>query len=80
MRRTVLDHFPQDVFKQLDEPDMIDEPDLDTYVFIRCMEDVLIDNANDKSPPEMQEKGSVLIVRYSRIRDLFLEHKVELLI
>ena len=80
LRATVLDHFPQDVFKQLDEPEMIDEPDLETYIFIRCKEDVLIDNATDNTQPDWHEKGTVLIVRYSRIRELLLENKVELLV
>jgi hypothetical protein len=82
LNRTVLDHFPQgdgEVFKKIDEPDMIDEPNLETYVFIKCRDDVLIDNATDNTPPDMHEKGSVLIVQYSRIRDLFLDKKVELL-
>ncbi|GKY93076.1 hypothetical protein MPSEU_000275900 [Mayamaea pseudoterrestris] len=79
LRKTVLDHFPQEVFKQLDEPEMIDEPDLETYIFVRCKEDVLVDNATDNTPPDWHVKGTVLIVRYSRIRDLYLENKVELL-
>jgi hypothetical protein len=58
---------------------MIDEPDLETYLFVRCKDEVLIDNTMDNTPPDLHEKGSTLIVRYSRIRDLFLEGKVELL-
>jgi hypothetical protein len=74
-RRTVLDHFPQDVWKKLDEPEMIDSPDLDTYVFIRTKESVLIDEET-----ALHEAGTSLIVQYNRVRDLFLKGKVELLV
>jgi DNA replication complex GINS protein SLD5 C-terminus len=70
---TVTDHFPQDVWKQLDAPDMIDEPDLDQFVFLKCLEDLTIDD--DKH----HTAGTCLIVRYQRIRDLLLEGKVELM-
>jgi hypothetical protein len=42
-RRKVTGHFPQEIWKKLDEPEMIDAPDLDTYVFIRTKESGLID-------------------------------------
>ena len=74
LRRTVLDHFPQDVWKKLDEPEMIDEPDLDTYVFVQTKEHLTIPDSLDS-----YKAGTSLIVRYSRIRDLFLQGKVELL-
>lgn len=73
LRRTVLDHFPQDVWKKLDEPDMIDEPDLETYVFIRTKDNVEIDEV-------AAEAGSSYIVQYDRVRDLFRKGKVELLV
>jgi hypothetical protein len=76
LRRTVLDHFPQDAWKKLDEPDMIDQPDLETYVFIRTKEDVEIED----NEPFFAEAGSSLIVQYSRVRDLYLKGKVELLV
>jgi hypothetical protein len=80
LRRTVLDHFPQDVWKQLDAEDMIDEPDMNTYVFIKAKEYVTIDNGTEDNPDlQAHEEGACLIVRYSRIRDLLLEEKVELL-
>jgi hypothetical protein len=74
MRCTVLDRFPQDVWKKLDEPEMIDQPDLDTYVFIKCISDVVIPAEEHRSVA-----GTFLIVRYSRVRDFILEGKVELL-
>lgn len=80
MNRTVLDHFPQDAWKQLDAPEMIDEPDLDTYVFIKTRENVVIDNGMEYDPGLHQHAaGTCLIVRYKRIRELLLDEKVELL-
>ena len=80
LHRTVLDHFPQDAWKKLDSPEMIDEPDLDTYVFIKTKDDVAIDNGTPDNPDFQQhDKGTCLIVRYSRIRDLFVQGKVQLL-
>lgn len=81
MRRTVTDHFPQDAWKKLDEPEMIDEPNLDTYVFVRSKEDVSIENGTEENPdPQQHDAGACLIVRYSRIRNLVLEGKLELLV
>lgn len=84
MCRTVLDHLPQDVWKNLDEPGMIDEPDLETYVFIKTKENVSIlvgndDDGDDEPMLQQHEAGSCLIVRYNLIRDLFMDDKVELL-
>jgi hypothetical protein len=80
LNRTVLDHFPQDVWKKLDDPEMIDEPDLDTYVFIKTRENVVIDSGTEDNPGLQQHAaGTCLIVLYKRIRDLLLEEKVELL-
>lgn len=79
LHRTVLDHFPQEAWKKLDAPEMIDEPDLDAYVFVRTKERVIVDrDAIDDEDPH--EKGTCLIVRYARVRDLFLQDKVELLL
>ena len=80
LRATVTDHFPQDVWKQLDAPDMIDEPDLDEFVFLKCLQNIMIDDGTaDKPNVQQHEIGTCLIVRYNRIRDLYLEGKVELM-
>ena len=80
LRTTVLDHFPQDVWRKLDEPEMIDEPTLDTHVFIKAKETVDINMGTKENPVLRQHpEGSCIIVQYSWIRDLFLEGKVELL-
>ena len=42
-RRTVLDHLPKEAWKKLDEPDMIDSPDLEQFVFCRVVDTVSID-------------------------------------
>jgi DNA replication complex GINS protein SLD5 C-terminus len=99
LHKTVLDHFPpQQVWKTLDAPEMIDEPDLSTYVFCRSKEDVTIadgDGDGDRAHPIRYDDtddfdrdaaasyraaaGVCLIVRYSRVRNLFLQGKIELL-
>lgn len=80
LNRTVLDHFPQDVWKKLDAPEMIDEPDLDTYVFCKVKDDVAIDNGTvDRPNLQQHSEGTCLIVRYNKIRELLLEERVELL-
>ena len=75
LRKTVLDRFPQDAWKKIDDPDMIDEPSLETYAFIHTLDDVLIDGEEEHS-----EADSSLIVQYHRVRDLYLKGKVELLV
>jgi GINS complex subunit 4 len=97
LHKTVLDHFPpQQVWKTLDAPEMIDEPDLSTYVFCRSKEDVtIVDGDRDQAHTSRYDDtddfdrdaaasyraaaGACLIVRYSRVRDLFLQGKIELL-
>jgi GINS complex subunit 4 len=80
LKRTVLDHFPQEVWKKLDEPEMIDEPDLDTYVFIKTRENVVIDSGTEDNPGLRQHApDTCLIVLYKRIQKLLMDKKVELL-
>ncbi len=42
-RRTVLNHLPKEAYRKLDEPEMIDAPDLEQFVFCRVLETVQID-------------------------------------
>jgi hypothetical protein len=82
LRSNVLDHFPQDVWKQLDAPDMIDEPDLGTYVFAKVngKEEVFVDMGTPDDPNVMSfSSGDSLIVRYERVRELCLAGKVTLM-
>ncbi len=46
MRRSVLDQIPKDLWKKLDEPHMIERPNLDNYVFCEVVheEGVVINN------------------------------------
>ena len=46
MQRSVTDHLPKEAWKKLDDPEMIDRPNLDTYVFCKVVDDegVIIDN------------------------------------
>lgn len=73
LHRTVLDHFPQDAFKNLYEPNMIDKPNLDQYVFVTCTKDTKIRPAAEK------KAGDYLIVRYGQIRENYLRGEVEML-
>mmetsp|Transcript_2120 Transcript_2120/g.3129 ORF Transcript_2120/g.3129 Transcript_2120/m.3129 type:complete len:283 (+) Transcript_2120:86-934(+) len=84
-KRTVLDHLPKDAWKKLDDPGMIDSPDLNKFVFCRVLhERVEIDNTlegEEKDDMNIQEhqQGACLIVRYGAIKSLLSEEKVELL-
>ena len=73
---TVTNHFPKPVWMQLDAPDMIDEPDLDKFVFLRCLDDIVLDDGDES---QMHAAGTCLIVRYRRVRDHCLQGKVELM-
>ena len=42
-KRTVLNHLPKEAWKKLDEPEMIDSPALEQFVFCRVVENVQID-------------------------------------
>ena len=39
MQRSVTDHITKDAWKKLDEPEMIERPNLDSYVFCRVIVD-----------------------------------------
>mmetsp|Transcript_10386 Transcript_10386/g.9997 ORF Transcript_10386/g.9997 Transcript_10386/m.9997 type:complete len:96 (+) Transcript_10386:88-375(+) len=95
MRRTVLTHLPNGGnWDKMDEPQMIDKPNLDSYVFCRISETVELDNhkglegviPDDDEDEELggsiqeHQSGSYLFVRYAVIRDLVLEGKAELLL
>lgn len=81
MRRTVLDHIAKVAFRNLDEPEMVDSPDLDQYVFVKVKEKAVIDTGTeDDSFPEEHQAGKTLITRYSVVRDSFAQGKVELLL
>lgn len=95
MRKSVLNHLPKGGnWDTLDEPNMIDAPNLDTYVFCRILETVELDNhkdlnlANqdddddDDDDDRIQEhpSGSYLFVRYAVIRDEVLAGKAQLLL
>lgn len=91
-RRTVLDHLPKEAWKKLDEPEMIDSPNLDDFVFCRALETVQIDASDGGEDGEENEEedggdlvqefqaGASLIAMYGTVRDLVLEGKIELLI
>ena len=83
--RTVLDHLPKEMWRVLDEPEMIDRPNLDQFVFCRIKETVEIDNFDPLGQEEQDDLniqehvvGSCLIARYSAIQDLMFQGKIEL--
>lgn len=86
--RSVLDHFPKKPWRKLDEPEMIDRPNMDRFVFCKALETVEINNHDPLSGEEQQSEfniqehqtGECLIVRYNAIRELVLEGKVEILL
>lgn len=90
MRRSVTNHIPKGAWKSLDSNEMIERPDLDTYVFAEIVSDdaVEIDNycgldINEEEEAEGRyqsyEPGDKLFLRYRCIRELILQGKVELL-
>jgi GINS complex subunit 4 len=90
-RRTVLNHLPKEAWKKLDEPEMIDSPNLEEFVFCRVLERIQIDIREDNlgededgggdmiDTIQEHEAGAVLIVMYKSIRELVFDGKVELL-
>jgi hypothetical protein len=70
---TVLDHIPNNVWKTLDRPEMVDEPDLSCYVFARVHEEPIF------AAGENFEAGTCVIAPYDKLRPFLLERKVELL-
>lgn len=90
MRRSVTNHFPKDIWKSLDSNQMIERPDLDTYVFAEIVSEDAVEidnycglNINEEEETEERyrsyEPGDKLFLRYRCIRELILQGKVELL-
>jgi len=91
MCRSVTDHIPKEGWKKLNEPSMIDRPNLDNYVFCRVAHEdgviindykgtgIEIDDANEDEPYPHYGVGSCLFVRYGAIRDLVSEGKIDLI-
>ena len=94
-QRTVLNHMPAEGWKKLDDPEMIDSPDLEQFVFCRALEPIEIDvsgepNVLNEAEEEDDEDdygdnlqahpaGAFLIVMYKKVRELITEGKVQLL-
>jgi hypothetical protein len=92
MCRSVTDHIPKEAWRKLDEPSMIERPNLNNYVFCEVVheEGVVIDNhkgmdidqdeeLNGVEPERHYDPGSYLFARYGVVRDLVSEGKVDLL-
>lgn len=82
-----MNHISKEALRNLDDPGMIDKPNLDQYVFIKVKDEpVEINNGtngddDDDDQPEIEQHtpGTCLIARYNTIRSLFQQGKVELL-
>lgn len=72
LHQTVLDHVPE-AWQSLDEDNMIDKPDYDSYHFWLVNEMIEVDEVE-------QDVGSTLVAKYTAMRDFMRENKVELLI
>lgn len=70
LQKTVTNHFPQEAWKRLDEPEMIEKPRLDEYVMVRVFEDCTLRKGSEEA--RTLEEGSNLIVNYREVRT-FLE-------
>ena len=91
METNVTNHFPKEIFSKLNEPEMIDHPDLDSFVFCQVVDraGVQLDKYTDfpkvgeeddyDRVSELYNEGSCLFLRYALIKDLVLEGKVILL-
>jgi DNA replication complex GINS protein SLD5 C-terminus len=72
--RTVLDYIPKEAWRKLDNPEMIDKPDFNRFVFCKVLKnDVEIDDQN-------HSQGSYLIARYETIQSHVIENQIELLL
>jgi GINS complex subunit 4 len=90
MRRSVTNHIPKEAWQSLDVDEMIERPDLDSFVFAENVseETVEIDQYIGLNIEEDEEEGDryvschpgkKIFVRYRCIRGLISEHKVQLL-
>lgn len=90
--RTVTDHLRKEAWKKLDEPEMIDRPNLDTFVFCKVVdkEGIVVDNwegltinAEEEDEDDLRRQdfstGAHIFVRYRVVRELVQEGKVDLL-
>mmetsp|Transcript_4641 Transcript_4641/g.8903 ORF Transcript_4641/g.8903 Transcript_4641/m.8903 type:complete len:304 (+) Transcript_4641:60-971(+) len=87
LERTVTDHFPKELWKRIDESDMIPRPDLDTFVFCKVIDEEGIvlndykgmDSLSQDENEQHKSAGDTLFVRFQTIRDFVEQGKVELL-
>ena len=72
LHQTVLDHIPP-AWQRLDEANMIDQPDYESYHFWLVHETIGVDELD-------QEEGNTLVAKYTAMRDFMRDNKVELLL
>lgn len=74
LNRTVLNYIQQDAFKQINESNMIDQPNLDQYVFIKSISDEV------QIGDSQLNQNDFFIVRYNQIRNHYNRGEVEMLL
>ena len=75
LQTTVTDHFPQEAWKRLDEPEMIEEPNLDQYVMVRVLED----GTWPRGSEELLSEGDKVVIQYDTIRGFLESGAMELI-
>jgi len=73
MKQTVTNSIPT-AWKELDEPEMIDQPDHEGYHFWLVREDIVDRDSNE------HEAGSCLVAKYLDMKDNMEDNRVKLLI
>lgn len=68
----MTNHFPQEAWRRLDEPEMIEEPNIDQYVMVKVLEDSTLGK-------QVLNEGSTFIVCYREIRSLLASGAVKLI-
>lgn len=77
LETTVTNHFPQEAWRRLDEPEMIEQPDTDQYVVVKVIQDSTL--RKETPNPRPLDEGTTVFVCYREIRNLLESGAVELL-
>lgn len=58
---------------------MIEEPDLESAVFMRIVKDIEVESPGDANETLEMRRGDVYVIRYSAVRDAVRNGDVELI-
>ena len=87
METTTTSHFPQTVWKTLDDPEMIPSPNLDTFCWVRVVDEVTLSPSSwtqteyedeDDDELDVYHKGDKLILPYRAAKPLIEQGQMEL--